>query len=94
MAQPSIRSGHKRPGETWVNINGALQQGHRGLPGGDTLACLLNRHRPRGEQPKRRWTPQEDQLVQTLPVREVARRTGRSLCAVYMRRRALGLRRR
>jgi len=33
------------PGETWANLNGALQQGHRGLPGGDTLARLLDRHR-------------------------------------------------
>jgi hypothetical protein len=36
------------PGETWAIINGALQQGHRGLPGGDTLARLLDRHRRRG----------------------------------------------
>jgi len=33
------------PGETWANISAALQQGHRGLPGGDTLARLLGRHR-------------------------------------------------
>jgi hypothetical protein len=77
-------------GETWVNIDGALWQGHRGLSGGDSLARLLNRHRPRDEQPKRRWTAKEDQMVRTLPVREVARRTGRSLTAVYMRRRVLG----
>jgi hypothetical protein len=36
------------PGETWAIINGALQQGHRGLPGRDTLARLLDRHRRRG----------------------------------------------
>ena len=31
------------PGETWYNINAALAQGLRGLPGGDTLAQLLAR---------------------------------------------------
>ena len=29
------------PGETWVNINAALQRGQRGLPGGSSLAQLL-----------------------------------------------------
>jgi hypothetical protein len=32
------------------------------------------------------WTPEEDELVRTLPVEEVVRRTGRSLIAVYARR--------
>lgn len=32
------------------------------------------------------WTPEEDELVQTLPAKEVARRTGRSLQGVYARR--------
>ena len=31
------------PGQTWQAINSALQQGLRGLPGGDTLAKLLAR---------------------------------------------------
>jgi hypothetical protein len=33
------------PGENWSAINEALRWGHRGLPGGDTLARLLGRHR-------------------------------------------------
>jgi hypothetical protein len=33
------------PGETWRAIDAALSQGHRGLPGGDTLARLLARER-------------------------------------------------
>jgi hypothetical protein len=33
------------PGETWVNVNQALRLGLRGLPGGDSLPCLLARER-------------------------------------------------
>jgi hypothetical protein len=33
------------PGETWANIDAALCQGHRGLPGGCSLAQLLADHR-------------------------------------------------
>jgi hypothetical protein len=33
------------PGENWGALNEALRWGHRGLPGGDTLARLLARHR-------------------------------------------------
>jgi hypothetical protein len=33
------------PGETWAAVNVALRLGHRGLPGGDTLARLLQRER-------------------------------------------------
>ena len=29
------------PGEKWANVNAALLNGHRGLPGGSTLAMLL-----------------------------------------------------
>ena len=31
------------PGETWGNVNAALRDGLRGLPGGETLAQLLAR---------------------------------------------------
>jgi superfamily II DNA or RNA helicase len=33
------------PGETWAKIDGALQAGTRGLPGGSSLARLLAQHR-------------------------------------------------
>ena len=33
------------PGETWVNVNQALQKGLRGLPGRDSLPRLLARER-------------------------------------------------
>jgi hypothetical protein len=39
----------------------------------------------------RPWTPEEDKLVRALPPGEAARRTGRSLRAVYVRRSGLGL---
>lgn len=34
---------HGAPGEVWGNIEQALKRGHRGLPGGDSLARLLAR---------------------------------------------------
>jgi hypothetical protein len=37
------------PGENWSAINEALRWGHRGLPGGDTLARLLALHRDQEE---------------------------------------------
>jgi hypothetical protein len=81
------------PGEVWGHINAALYDGQRGLPGGDSLARLLNRRRARG--PGRvPWTPAEDELVRTLPPAEAAERTGRTLAAVYRRRFALGVARR
>jgi hypothetical protein len=40
---------------------------------------------------KRNWSAAEDDLLQTVPVKEVARRTGRSQGAVYQRRYVLGL---
>ena len=39
----------------------------------------------------RPWTPKEDDLVRALPPGEAARRTSRSLKAVYARRNDLGL---
>src|SRR5262249_50694591 len=33
------------PGETWMGVDVALKQGHRGLPGGSSLARLLRQHR-------------------------------------------------
>jgi hypothetical protein len=71
-------------GETWAKIHAALYDGHRGFPGGDSLARLLDRYR-------RRWAPEEDELVWALPPAEAARRTGRSLLAVYVRRYELGV---
>jgi hypothetical protein len=87
---PTAQSGRvlDAPGETWRGINGALDRGWRGLPGGDSVALVLQRHRGRARPRK---TPKEDALVRRLPAAEVARRTGRSLCAIYQRRFALGV---
>jgi hypothetical protein len=73
------------PGETWKKIDTALYDGFRGLPGGDSLPRLLRRHQGRP------WTPREDELLRTLPPAEAARRTGRTLLAVYVRCHELGL---
>ncbi|OWK35645.1 hypothetical protein [Fimbriiglobus ruber] len=35
------------PGETWLTVDAALAMGRRGLPGGESLARLLARHRGR-----------------------------------------------
>jgi hypothetical protein len=84
------------PGERWRNIDGALRYGRRGLPGGGSLARLLDRHRggmrsfpptPRG----RPWTAGEDELVRDLPPKQAAAQTNRNLLAVYQRRHRLGI---
>jgi hypothetical protein len=85
------------PGEKWAGLDQALRAGVRGLPGGDTLAKLLDRcRRPptAGRHRRRPWTPEEDRLLRALPPKDVARRTGRTLAAVYRRRRGLGIARR
>jgi hypothetical protein len=62
------------------------------LPGGDSLALVLQRHRGRARwQAANPWTAKEDALVRRLAAAEVARRTGRSLSAVYLRRFVLGV---
>jgi hypothetical protein len=92
---PRVASGPvaDAPGEDWRAINSALRRGLRGLPGGESLGRLLVRH---GRRPAvwanpgaRAWTAAEDELVRTQCPAEVARRTGRSLTAVYLRRHRL-----
>jgi hypothetical protein len=82
------------PGEQWGAIANALRRGLRGLPGGDTLPQLLERHRGRlrwqAERPNL-WTTAEDELVCTLTVKEAAARTGRTPGAIRTRRYNLGV---
>jgi hypothetical protein len=73
------------PGVKWAAVNSALGDGLRGLPGGDSLSRLLDRLRRPGARRPPPWTPEEDEMVRTLSAREAARRTGRSLGAVYAR---------
>ena len=40
------------PGDAWVNVDSALREGYRGLPGGDSLLCFLVRH---GRVPADEW---------------------------------------
>jgi hypothetical protein len=89
---PSAMSGPVRgaPGLTWLAVDMALRSGHRGLPGGGSLARLLDKH-GRGVAGLRAWTPEEDDLVRALPPAEAARRTGRTVKAVYGRRYSLGM---
>ena len=44
------------PGEAWGNINAALKQGRRGLPGGSSLARLLEKRRGIVPFAQIRWT--------------------------------------
>ena len=63
------------------------------LPAEDRRAWLAYhaRRQPHGPKSLRPWTPEEDDLVRALPAREAARRTRRTLRAVYDRRVALGV---
>src|SRR5262245_61677913 len=82
---PRQRSGPvpEAPGLSWAGIDQALRYGRRGLPGGDSLARLLARRfrtAPTGCGGRAlRWTPEEDELVRTLPAPEAARRVGCSI---------------
>ncbi len=44
---PKVKTGaiQNAPGETWSGVNAALESGLRGLPGGSSLAKLLEKHR-------------------------------------------------
>jgi hypothetical protein len=73
----------------------AVRQAHLGKPTSEeTKAKQSAAHRARGTRPPkavRPWTPEEDELVRTLPPDEAAERTGRTLIAVWSHRRVLGL---
>lgn len=63
-------------------------------PSKETLRKMSEAHKRRGTRPPAAgvsWTADEDSLIWELPVREVARMTGRSLKAVYCRRHQLKL---
>jgi hypothetical protein len=81
------------PGESWPALDKALHDGWRGLPGGDSLARLLVRRGCRTGlwAGPTAWTAAEDDLLRRLPPAEVARRTGRTLVAVFARRSRLRL---
>ncbi|MBL8828620.1 MAG: hypothetical protein JNM18_16685 [Planctomycetaceae bacterium] len=60
----------------------------------ESRAKMSKAHRRRGTRPpwlNPPWTKADDKLLRTLPAAEVAKRTGRTLTAVYSRRGVLGL---
>jgi hypothetical protein len=59
----------------------------------ETRRRMSEAHRKRGTMVPGTipWTPEEDELVKTLPAEEAAKRTGRSLSAVYARRSRVGV---
>jgi hypothetical protein len=87
----AARRGKPRP----AHVRQAIGAAHRGRRLSEaTRAKMREAHRRRGRRPPKAgpaWTPAEDELVRTLPPAEVAKRTGRSLVAVYDRRRTLRL---
>jgi hypothetical protein len=73
----------------------AMRKGRLGTPhSAEARAKMSAAHKFLGTRPPkagRPWTPEEDRLVRKLPAAEVARKTSRSLRAVWSRRRVLGL---
>ncbi len=73
---PTTASGAvaRSDGETWSGIGGALSQGTRGLPGNDSLARFLGKHR--GVRNRKDAPPMSVRKIVTW-AREHHRRTGR-----------------
>jgi hypothetical protein len=73
----------------------ALVEANRGRPlSEETRQKMSEAHKRRGTRPPaagRPWSPDADALLRAFPAKVVARRTGRSLTAVYNRRIDLGL---
>jgi hypothetical protein len=87
------KRGKARPPE----VGQATGKGHKGLKhSAETRHRMSEAHRRRGTggaNPGRPWTPEEDALVWSLDAQEAARRTGRTVKAVWARRRKLGVNR-
>jgi len=85
------RRGRPRP----PGVLQAMQSGRLGKPLSEEHRHKLSEtHRRRGTRPPKAGRPRsaaEGRLVRTLPPAEAARRTGRTVGAVYGRRHALGL---
>ncbi|MBW3598432.1 MAG: hypothetical protein KY475_14320 [Planctomycetes bacterium] len=88
----AAKRGKPRP----AHVHDALRKANAGRPLTEVHRRKLKEiHRARGTRPpwlNPAWTEDELELLRTLPPAEVARRTGRTLSAVYSRRRQLGLR--
>jgi hypothetical protein len=86
----AAKRGKPRP----PHVREAIGAAQRGRPlSEETRRKMSAAHKARGTlvPGTRLWTPEEDELVRTLPRGEAARRTGRTPQAVTDRRRLLGL---
>jgi NUMOD3 motif len=89
----AAKTGKARPAE----VGQAIGQGHKGRKHSEeSRRRMSDSHRRRGDggaNVGRPWTAEEDSLVRSLDAQEAARRTGRSVKAVWARRRKLGVNR-
>ena len=100
------QKGHRAPGRAEriaasmrgktrpAHVVEAVRKAHLGMHHtAEARAKMSEAHRRRGWVGRGDpvWTAPEDELVRTLPPEEAARRTGRTLSAVYTRRRTLGV---
>ena len=86
----AARRGKPRP----PHVIEAMAKAHRGTHHTEeTRRKIGEAHRRRGTLVPGTipWTPEEDELVRTLPTQEAVRRTGRTLYAVKARRHRLGV---
>jgi hypothetical protein len=85
----AAKRGKPRP----PHVGEAVAAAHRGKrASAATRRKMSEAHKRRGTRPPKAgppWTAEEDALARRLPAAEVARRTGRTLQAVYDRRRVL-----
>jgi hypothetical protein len=86
----AAKKGKPRP----PHVVEAMRRGRTGKPHDEeTRQKMSKSHRERGTlvPGTKTWTAQEDELVRTLRPKEAAQRTGRTLAAVWARRRELKL---
>ena len=87
----AARRGQPRP----AHVGEAVAAAHRGTShGAESRRKMSESHKRRSTRPPKAgpaWGPWEDAAVRTLPAAEAARRTGRTVQAVYSRRRVLGV---
>jgi hypothetical protein len=85
----AARRGKPRPPHVMEPAHAAWRGAHHSE---ETRRKMSEAHRRSGTRPPnagRPWTPEEDRAARALPPAEAARRTGRSLGAVYSRRAVL-----
>jgi hypothetical protein len=84
----AARRGKPRP----PHVVAAMVAGRTGKPHTEEIRRKMSEAHRRGTRPPkagRAWTPEEDELARTLPTKEAADRTGRTVVAVEDRRRVL-----